>query len=59
MKLSQREPKTGVIRARCEKELENGLVSLALVRRLDLSDLIREALWDYYQKARRKQKPGS
>lgn len=42
-----REAKNGVLRARCEWNLETHFRNLAMLRRVDVSDVVREALRDY------------
>jgi len=49
-----REKKTAVLCARCENKLLHYLENVAAVRRLDTSDIIREALWEYAARTRRK-----
>lgn len=45
--LMKKSPKNGILTARCETDLENFYSQLALFRRLDKSDLVREALREY------------
>lgn len=44
----------GLLKARCEKNLENAYRKIAFARRIKDSDVVREALWDYVQRHARK-----
>lgn len=43
--------KSGLLKARCESELEQWYEGLAYVRRVDVADVVRDALWDFQQRA--------
>jgi predicted transcriptional regulator len=53
MNALQKTPKNGILKARCETELEDFFSQLAQFRRLDKSDLVREALREYAERKKR------
>lgn len=55
MNLTLHKPsKTGVLRARCEQELESWYVRVALNQQIDVSDVVREALRDFKNRKTRR-----
>lgn len=50
----QKEPKTGLLKARCEVSLEQWFYYAATVKQLDVADLIREALREFRAKNQKK-----
>lgn len=42
-----RPPKNGLLKARCETDLENFYANLATFRQVDVADVVREALREY------------
>ncbi len=43
-------PKTGLLKARCEEHLEDAFEKHAANRGVDTSDIVREALRDFYHR---------
>ena len=50
MKNTQKPAKTAVLRARCDSRLKSDVWQVALLQRLDESDIVRIAVANYVQK---------